>query len=573
MKHFLDSWLAHFRGAKPLLDVHRTTSSTCVDCLLIAFALWIPYHQVNAHRFVEFDDGMYIFMNTRIIEGFTWESVLWAFTNMDAANWHPITWLTYFADRELWGPYVGGYMLMNVAWHTLAAMFCYIAFRRVTANRFVALSVALAFALHPGNVENVAWISERKSLLDAFFWFLGIIAYVDYIEGRGRRFYWIVVITHLLGLMSKAMHVTFPCTLVLLHLLHANARGQSCRATLWPSIKLALPLLALSVYFALVTTTAQAPAMVNWSTYPLYKRLVNVILSYGRYLEMFFLPRDFAIFYPLFVSDIALETALWPFLTLCALTAAMIALARRQPVFLLGWLWFLGTMVPVIGLVHVGSQSHADRYLYIPILGLALWAPSSIALLSAPLSRLLKPLWLTVGPLSLIAATWIQVSYWKDGVTLFRHSLSITGDCLTSVVCVTGAYCRNERPQEAVVFIDEKLAVAKNPQNIARLKAIKAGALAQMGKLEAALKVGEEAIAEGTNEAATLFVLASVAYQLDRLDEAEKFLAKVPTGTKGGWMPPSMLMHSQLTSGSEVLTRLIEERRRSAEAAAPTLVR
>ena len=539
LKSITDLW-ALVHSTKPVLGGDKVRSSSWVDCLLIAVAVFIPYHQVASHKFVEFDDAMYIYQNSYIIGGLTWDGVVWAFRNMDAANWHPLTWITSFIDREFWGPYPGGYMLTNVAWHISASCLCYLAFRRVTVSRFLALSVALVFALHPGNVENVAWISERKSLLDALFWFIGIIAYIDYIEGRGRHFYGLLIITHLLGLMSKAMHVTFPCTLVLVHLLHANAHQESFSKVLWRSIKLALPLLLISAYFSILTTEAQTIAMMDWTAYPLEKRLINVMVSYWRYISMFFVPRDFAIFYPLFVDEITPKVALWPGIFLTAFTVTTVVMARRSTSYLLGWLWFLGTMVPVVGLIQVGSQSHADRYLYIPTIGLAVWIPFAVSSVSGLLGRILRPIWLTATAISLTMLTWVQVSYWADGVTLFRHSTEVTGDCMTSVICLAGSYCRNERPQEAVAYLSTKILVAKNPGNKARLKSLKASALAQIGDDKAAYDLGKEAVDEGCGDLATLLTVATAAYKLDFLDEAEAYLKQAKVAPLGQWSSPSM---------------------------------
>jgi hypothetical protein len=560
LKSITDLW-AFVHSTKPLLGGDKVRSSSWVDCLLIAVAIFIPYHQVAAHKFIEFDDAMYIYQNRYIISGLTWDGVVWAFQNMDAANWHPLTWITYFIDRELWGPYPGGYMLTNVAWHISASCFCYLAFRRVTLSRFLALSVALVFALHPGNVENVAWISERKSLLDALFWFIGIIAYIDYIEGRGRHYYGLLIITHLLGLMSKAMHVTFPCTLVLVHLLHANAHQESFSKVLWRSMKLALPLLLISAYFAILTTEAQTIAMMDWTVYPLSHRLVNVISSYGKYLSMFFSPRDFAVFYPLFLDEINYTLAIWPGLLLVALTMGSFAALKRTPIYLIGWFWFLGTMVPVIGLIQVGSQSHADRYLYIPTVGLALWMPFAVSAVSGLLGRVLKPLWLTVTGVSLAMLTSVQVSYWADGVTLFRHSAEVTGDCMTSVICVAGSYCRNDRPREAIAYLTSKILVSKNPGNRAMLKSLKASALAQVGDNKAAYELGKEALTEGNRDMTTLWTVAASAYSLGLLDEAAKYLDQAMVAPSGRWSSPSMQGPSEMREGMAALRSVIAKKR------------
>ena len=221
------------RAPKPLFSSNHHFD--ILICLGLVLAIFIPYHQVAGHRFVEFDDGLYTFQNTYIIRGLTWDSVCWSFSNTEAANWHPLTWISYLVDRELFRSHPGAYLMENVAWHALASCLCYLAFLKTTKSRLFAFTVALILAVHPANVENVAWASERKSLLDAVFWFAAIITYLDFIETRSFRSYGFTAIAHMLGLMCKAMSVTLPFTLVLVHLLylvyHPDPRASSVR---WP---------------------------------------------------------------------------------------------------------------------------------------------------------------------------------------------------------------------------------------------------------------------------------------------------------------------------------------------------
>jgi hypothetical protein len=507
-------------------------------CLVLVLAIFIPYRQVAGHRFIEFDDGIYAFYNSYIIKGLCWDSIRWAFTNTVSANWHPLTWLSQLIDRELFGPYPGGYLLENVAWHALASCLCYAAFLKTTGNRLFAFTVALFFALHPANVENVAWESERKSILNAVFWFSAILAYLDFVAARSLKAYGLTVIFFILSLLSKPMSVTLPCTLALVHILylvyHPDRRDPPplSRPSLRNIVLPILPLAALSVYFAAVTMSAQSIAMAD-ATYPFGHRLINALLSYERYLAMFFCPRDLAVFYPLFFEDLAFRQAIPAIIVLGTLSLLALLLIRRRPQLMIGWCWFLGTMVPVIGLVQVGSQSHADRYLYIPMLGLAFVYPvlfDELRSMVASARRAVAGFSLAVLGLSMILATQIQVSYWKNGVTLFRHSLAVTGDCLTSAVNLSIAYARAERFDDVVAFCDSIIARAKNPRQKGRFATFKASALCNSQKYEASIESGMKALAWGYSDASTYWVLAFSNYRLGRLDKASEYLKRAMAG-------------------------------------------
>lgn len=502
-------------------------------CLGLVLAIFIPYAQVAGHRFIEFDDGLYAFQNNYIIRGLCWDSVRWAFTNSESANWQPLTWISHLIDRELFGPHPGGYLLESVAWHALAACLLYWALLRTTGSRLFGLLVALLFALHPANVENVAWLSERKSLLNAVFWFGALLAWIDFIEKPSFRAWGITTIAFLLSLWSKPMSITLPATLVLIHLLylayHPERRepgarlGVSARTLLLP----VLPLVAVAVYFTAITLFTQAVAMPT--NYPADLRLINAVRSTGRYLAMFFHPTALANFYPLFQQELTLRVAVVPLLALAAISAGSILLVRRAPQLLIGWAWYLGTLVPVIGLVQVGSQSHADRYLYIPMVGLAFVFPVLLDGLRSlgVLGRRIVTGGMFAGlALSLGVATTIQVSYWKDGVELFRHSLAVTGDCLTTVMNLAVAYSRTGRFPQLIAFTDAKIAVATVPENKAKLARIRASGLAALKKYEEAIKSAQQALDWGDTDETNYWILAICNYELGRPEQAARFLPK-----------------------------------------------
>lgn len=502
-------------------------------CSGLILAIGFCYFQVAGHRFIEFDDALYIFNNSRVISGVSWTNLVWAFTNMEAANWHPLTWISYFIDRELFGPYPGGYLLMNVAWHMLASCALYLSCVKLTGSRLQAFVIALLFSVHPANVESVAWASSRKSILDAIFWFAGIWTYLRYLESRNRVFLLLTIVTHMLGLMSKSMHVTFPCTLWLVHLLRnwiqcpADAKWDRIKADFWAAFRLTAPMLLLSLYFCLITLHAQRPALSTLDGLPLSPRLINSIQSYWRYVPMFFFPREFAPFYPFFFEGLHFGLIIRPLLSILGLTVLLLWLGRRSPLVSIGWLWYLGTLVPVIGLVQVGSQSHADRYLYIPGVGLAMVWAGLFALLPRPrLARGFAVCCLITLAASLMIVTERQVAKWRNGITLFTHSLNVTGDCLTSVIALSSAYARGERFVEGLAFVQSKIAVAKNPANVARLLADQGAFHLALNQNESALRALEHAIELGAKTRNAYFLAALAAKKTHEMEKARDYLNK-----------------------------------------------
>lgn len=335
-------------------------------CLLLTGLLLLVYGQVIHSNFANIDDQLYVTQSARIQNGISLSGIAWAFTSSQAANWHPLTSLSLMLDHDFYGLNAGGYHFTNLLFHILNTLLLFILLNKMTGAVYRSLFVAALFALHPLHVESVAWISERKDVLSTFFWLLTTWAYVSYAMHPGIKRYIPVVIFFALGLMSKPMVVTLPFVLLLLDYWPLN-RSISVKNLVIEKI----PLLILTVASSVVTyfVQKQVGAVATLEHFPLDMRIYNAIISYARYIEKTILPLNLSIYYP--------HPGMWP-LWQVILAGSMIVFlsifiwkkSDRYPYLPVGWLWYLGTLVPVIGLVQVGSQAMADRYTYIPLIGL-----------------------------------------------------------------------------------------------------------------------------------------------------------------------------------------------------------
>jgi tetratricopeptide (TPR) repeat protein len=372
---------------------------------LIAATLAV-YAQTAQFDFVNYDDPDYVTNNVHVRSGITPEGVGWAFTSTEAANWFPVTRLSHMLDVQFFGLQSGAHHITNVAIHAAAALLLFAFLDAATGAMWPSAFVAFLFALHPLHVESVAWIAERKDVLCAFFWFLALWAYV-----RGRRS--LLYVAFCLGLMSKPMIVTLPFVLLLLDV--------------WPlkrgiRIREKLPLFALAAAGAVITYIAQSG---SGAVKPVgASALSNALVSYLVYLAKTFWPVRLAVFYP-YPSAIPVWQAIAAAVALGGITAAAVVVRRSRPYVLVGWLWFLGTLVPVIGLVQVGAQARADRYMYVPMVGLGI----VLAWGAADLLRG-RPRVQAASAVAALAAcggvAWAQAGYWQDSGTLFAHAIEVT---------------------------------------------------------------------------------------------------------------------------------------------------
>ena len=400
-------------------------------CICLAVLTWAVFGQTLRHDFVNYDDPRYVYQNTRITSGLNIAGIAWAFTHIHSENWHPLTTITHMLDSSLYGLKAGGHHFTNVLLHTVAVVLLFLLLQQMTGALWKSAFVAAVFAIHPLHVESVAWVAERKDVLSGVFFMLTLLAYVHYARAPSTWRYLIVAFVFALGLMSKPMLVTLPFVLLLLDYWPLRRiRDQRSRVgrQLLSLLVEKIPLIALSAVSSVITFLAQRGALGGTEQLPMLARINNALVSYVVYVRQMFWPANLAVFYPhpenrLPPWEISLALAV-----LIGITIAAVILRKKAPYFIMGWFWYLGMLVPVIGLVQVGWQGHADRYTYLPQIGLYIAGTWAVADLTAlwPRRRVL----LGAAALLLIGAlSWsssVQTSYWRDSETLFTHALAVT---------------------------------------------------------------------------------------------------------------------------------------------------
>ncbi len=348
-------------------------------------------------------------------------------------NWHPLTTISHMLDCQLHGLKAGWHHFTNVLLHTVAAILLFFALRQMTGALWRSAFVAAVFAIHPLRVESVAWIAERKDVLSGVFFMLTLLAYVHYARAPSIWRYLFVAVVFAFGLMSKPMLVTLPFVLLVLDywpLRRMKDSSSDIRRRLLTLVLEKIPLIALSAVSSVVTFLAQRGA-VGWTEQlPVLARINNAVVSYVAYIWQMLWPVKLAVFYPHPENRLPLWESVLSLLLLIGITAAAIALRKQRPYFITGWLWYLGMLVPVIGLVQVGWQGRADRYTYLPQIGLYIVATWAVADLTASWRRhrtiLSAAAILTIAVLSWRA--WVQTSYWRDSETLFTHAIAVTSN-------------------------------------------------------------------------------------------------------------------------------------------------
>ena len=414
--------------------------------VLLFLATFAVYSQVRHFDFINFDDPEYVGGNIHVRAGVTWSGVKWAFTSTGAANWFPLTWLSHMAAYQLFGLASGWHHLVNVLIHALASLLLFAAFRRMTGALWRSAVVAFLFALHPLHVESVAWVAERKDVLCAFFWFLTLWCYARYVERPTLARYIPVLLAFCGGLMSKSMIVTLPCVLLLLDVWPLR------RALSWPVIREKLPLFALSAGASFLTfiSQRQGHAVRSLSSLPLSSRLANAVLTYVVYIGRMIWPAKLAVYYP-YSHRVSALSVMAAAAVLVTITILAMRMARTDPYLAVGWFWYLGTLVPVIGLIQVGGQSSADRYMYEPAVGLAIMLCWGAAKLTTeyPAARRFIIGTAAVACSCYLVLTWIQASYWSNSGTLFQHAVDVTNDNYIADNNLADYYLTEERNEEA----------------------------------------------------------------------------------------------------------------------------
>ena len=400
----------------------------------------LVFAPVVGHDFVSLDDPAYVTANRQVRRGLTAEGFRWAWGAEVAANWHPLTLLSHMLDGELYGLDPGGHHLTSLLLHTANAVLLFVVWRRLTGAGGRSAVVAALFAVHPLHVESVAWIAERKDVLSGFFFLLTLAAWLGWVRRPTPRRYLLALLAFVLGLLAKPMLVTVPLVLLLLDVwplerLPRGAPAAELRRALGRLLREKLPFFIAALAAGGVALFTQREALFPLAALPLAQRAANALLAYAAYLGDTFWPRGLAVFYPLPPAQPAWRVALAAAL-LAALTALALARLRRSPWLAVGWLWFAGMLVPVIGLLQVGSQARADRYTYLPSIGLFVALVWEVcALVQGPSQRparrpgatraaLAAAALLAIVPLAVAARA--QVATWRDSLTLFQHALAVT---------------------------------------------------------------------------------------------------------------------------------------------------
>ena len=476
--------------------------------IFLTTATFIAFWQVNHCDFIHYDDDSYVAKNSYIQDGITVKGIQWAFTTDYCENWHPLTWISHMLDVQLFELKPQGHHLTNLLFHIANSLLLFVVFNRMTKALWQSAFVAALFALHPLHVESVAWVAERKDVLSTFFWMLTIGAYCSYVERPTLQRYLLVLLFFVLGLMAKPMLVTLPFGLLLLdfwplkrfeqkkstpeewtevnklesgkkrkrkskeeYLVKGAAKAEESAdhkyrwALFYPLLWEKIPLFFLVALSSIVTYIVQQKggAVLTLEAFPLSVRIENAFVSYITYIGKMIWPGNLAVFYP--------HPGLWPHwnvigavFPLVSVTLIVIWTAKRHPYLITGWFWYLGTLVPVIGLVQVGEQARADRYTYIPLVGLFIIVAWGIPELLKGWRYRKETLFLSsaLALSCLFVVTWTQVGYWRNSITLFEHTIKVTEHNIIAYNTRAGAYGRLGNHRQAIE--DSNKAIELNPK-------------------------------------------------------------------------------------------------------------
>lgn len=488
---FVDGQSPALKSEKKPIKLHPGWIAAALVVLTIA-----AYSSAGSLGFVTFDDPNYILANPQVSQGLTWSGLEWAFTTGHASNWHPLTWLSHMLDVEVFGVNPGPHHLINLLFHILNTLLLFVLLQRATGATGRSALVAALFALHPLHVESVAWVSERKDVLSTLFFMATLWAYITYTRDPVLRRYIAVFILLALGLMAKPMLVTLPFVLLLLDIWPLQRYQLECpdRRVAVKLVLEKLPLFALIIASSVITLLVQQEggAINSFSQSPLGGRLSNVLVSYVMYIGNMFWPSGLAVLYPI-PKIIPLWQPLGSAVLMIMITFSVLKTLRRYPYLGVGWFWYLGTLIPVIGIIQVGSQSMADRYTYIPLIGLFIivaWGAHDL-LVRGTTKR--APIAITIALMlaSLGAATWVQVQYWADAKSLWKRALSVTSTNYRAHVAYGSLLANEKRHKEAAAQFAAAIRIQPN-------------------YAEAQNKLGVEMAAMGRTDEAVLYYKAAL---------------------------------------------------------------
>ncbi len=464
--------------------IFRRDVLVCLFLIVITIAV---YWQTRNHEFVSYDDDAYVIENPQVQAGLTRQSIIWSFTTTHVANWHPLTWLSHMMDCQLYDLNPSGHHLTNVLFHLVNTVLLFLLLNRSTGASWRSGFVAALFAVHPLHVESVAWVAERKDVLCTLFWLLTMWTYIYYVEKPRLHRYLLTLLTLGLGLMAKPMLVTLPFVLLLLDYwplgrFQAGPAGSNDQAqvqlplssvkTTMPSSRLIwekAPFFVVSLASCVVTFLVQQKggAVETVADFPLTIRIGNALVSYVSYMGKMIWPQSLAVFYPHPGTSLPRWQPVAAGLLLIFITIGVIRAGRKRAYLTVGWLWYLGTLVPVIGLVQVGAQALADRYTYVPLIGLFIMISWFIPdLLSAWRHRgiLLGGAAVTLVS-ALMVCTWMQLQHWKNDLTLFEHALKVTANNYLAHDSLGNALAEQGKLDQAITHYNAALRINPNSLN------------------------------------------------------------------------------------------------------------
>jgi tetratricopeptide (TPR) repeat protein len=529
----------------------QATTLPRLICLLLAVVTVLVYLPVQHHSFVSYDDPLYVTGNRPVQAGLTWAGAKWAFTTGHASNWHPLTWLSHMLDVQLFGASPAGPHMVNMFIHAANTVLLFIVLRRLTSALWRSALVAALFALHPLHVESVAWVAERKDVLSAFFFLLTLLMYARYVDGNPRSStpdsqpstplaldprllgpakrredgstldYCSALLFFALGLMSKPMLVTLPFVLLLLDYWPLRRLAISdWRLGIRHRIREKVPFFLLSALSCVVTFVMQRKNgdVQSLTKFPVSERIGNALVSYARYLGKTFWPADLAVFYP-HPGHWPVAQVVFAAILVAGLCLGALWFGRRIPFAAMGWFWFLGMLVPAIGLVQVGSQSMADRYTYLPLIGIFIilsWGAAEVL----ARWRLPKAVIGIMAGLAVVACavrTEGQLRHWQDGESLFRYALAVTKGNFVAHNNLGNALMHEGRVDEAIAHYQKALAIQPD-YDLAHNNL--GFALFQKGELDEAIAHFQKALVIQPDLVAAHYQLGNALLQKGRVNEA-----------------------------------------------------
>ena len=448
-----------------ILDKYMKNKTHNLSLMLLVLIPIGLYLQATQFDFVDFDDFQYVTLNENVTSGISLNNIAWAFRSLYASNWHPLTWISHMLDVQVFGMNPAGHHLTNILLHTANTLLLFLVLKRMTGAHWQSMAVAVFFAIHPLHVESVAFVAERKDVLSTLFWLLTMLAYLSYVRNPAIISYVFVILLYAMGLMSKPMLVSLPIILLLLDYWPLGRWQQhegdvSQPLYFWRLVLEKLPLFAMAAASCIITVVAQdsGGSLGSLAFSSLLLNLATALVAYANYLSKMIWPVGLAAFYPL-QENIPWWQITGSIMLLLSVSFVCIHEIRKRPYLAVGWLWYLISIFPVIGIVHVGKQAMADRYTYIPLIGIFIMLAWEAGRISERW-RFRRPVLITVS-MSIVAAlsllTWHQIGYWKDGITLFEHVVKTTAPNSLSRTNLGVALMNKSRYGEAIQQLNSAL--------------------------------------------------------------------------------------------------------------------